>query len=306
MGHCARYGCGGPSGRSRPAGRPYGLQVMSDLAIRDVAEQTGLAAGTIRMWEQRYGFPTPQRTPAGYRLYSPEDVETLRRVVSLRSTGLSVSAALERARSAGTGPTDRPSIFGAVPHGGRTRRLQKRTLVALSRAIEDETLASAARPIVLGAFQRGRHYRGVAHRYERLAQVADLAAVYADFGDDHETVLAEGKPAEVGIRTQDPMGHEWAVVVDAPGFSVCLVAWEPPVVQAPGSDLDRVFETYWTLAPEAVRRATAAGASVARKTAPAVADRLDELLADRPLGADSSVAALETLTMRMVGYLEAA
>ena len=34
--------------------------------------------------------------------------------------------------------------------------------------------------------------------------------------------------------------------------------------------------------------------------------RLEELLADRPLGADASVGALETLTMRMVGYLEAA
>ena len=43
---------------------------MSGLPIRDVADQTGLAAGTIRMWEQRYGFPVPERTPAGYRLYS--------------------------------------------------------------------------------------------------------------------------------------------------------------------------------------------------------------------------------------------
>ncbi len=43
---------------------------MEDLAIKDVAEQTGIAAGTIRMWEQRYGFPAPQRTPSGYRRYS--------------------------------------------------------------------------------------------------------------------------------------------------------------------------------------------------------------------------------------------
>src|SRR4051794_25056744 len=104
---------------------------MRELAIREVAEQTGLAAGTIRMWEQRYGFPEPQRTPTGYRLYSPEDVETLRRVIALRKGGLSVPAALERARSAGAASTDRPSLFGAVPHGGRTQRLPKRTLVAL-------------------------------------------------------------------------------------------------------------------------------------------------------------------------------
>src|SRR3954463_8256872 len=211
---------------------------MRELAIREVAEQTGLAAGTIRMWEQRYGFPTPQRTPTGYRLYSPEDVDTLRRVMALRKSGLSVAAALQRARSVVTGPTDRPSIFGAVPHGGRARRLRKRTLVALSRAIEDEPLASAAGPIVLGAFQRARHYRGVEHRYRRLARAADVAVGFADFGADHAFEPQDGVPVELNISTDDPMGHEWTVVIDAPGFSVCLVAWEPPVPSAPERDRD--------------------------------------------------------------------
>ena len=45
---------------------------MADgLSIREVAEQTGLAPGTIRMWEQRYGFPSPRRTASGYRRYEP-------------------------------------------------------------------------------------------------------------------------------------------------------------------------------------------------------------------------------------------
>src|SRR3712207_9465751 len=65
-----------------------------------------LAAQTIRMWEQRYGYPAPSRTPSGYRVYSDADVETLRRVVAFRRRGLSVPAALDRARSWG-GPSDR-------------------------------------------------------------------------------------------------------------------------------------------------------------------------------------------------------
>src|SRR4051812_5446620 len=280
---------------------------MRELAIREVAEQTGLAAGTIRMWEQRYGFPTPQRTPTGYRLYSPEDVETLRRAPSPRKGGLSAPGGLERARSAGAGPTGRASIFGAAPHGGRVRRLRKRTLVALSRAIEDETLASAAGPIVLGAFQRERHYRGVEHRYRRLAKAADLTAVFADFGAGRPAAAQDaGDPVEVNIRADDPMGHEWAVVVDAPGFSVCLVAWEPPVAQPPEREHDRVFEAYWTLNPEIVRQAPPAGALVARDSEPAVAVGLERLLEQRPIGADANVDALEALAMRMVGYLELA
>src|SRR5690349_17468267 len=101
---------------------------MSGLPIRDVARRTGLAAGTIRMWEQRYGFPEPHRTASGYRLYSEEEVETLSHAVELRRNGMSVPAALESARA-----QRRPahaSIFGSVPHEGRSKRLRKRTLVA--------------------------------------------------------------------------------------------------------------------------------------------------------------------------------
>jgi MerR family transcriptional regulator, light-induced transcriptional regulator len=276
---------------------------MNGLAIREVAEQTGLAAGTIRMWEQRYGFPEPERTAAGYRLYSAEDVDTLRRVVTLRESGLSVSAALERARAASTTVTDRPSIFGAVASSGRTRVLRKRTLIALSRAIEDETLARAAGPVVLGAFQRERHFRAVAHRYQRLAAAADAAVVFADFAEPRQP--ADG-PAEVPIEPRSAIGHEWAVVIDAPAFSVCLCAWEPPVRTPPAHDFDREFETFWTLNPSSVRQAAIAGAAVAAVTAPTTAQRLQDVLASRPLAAEGATEALEALTARMIGYLETA
>src|SRR3712207_4913702 len=122
---------------------------MGDLAIREVAEATGIAAGTIRMWEQRYGFPDPQRTASGYRRYSDDDVEALRRVASFRRLGLSIPAAIERVRGAAE-VTDRPSIYAAVAaidEMARPQLLRKQTLVAISRAIEHETLAHAAAPV---------------------------------------------------------------------------------------------------------------------------------------------------------------
>ena len=91
---------------------------MKKLAIKDLAEQTGVAAGTIRMWEQRYGFPEPARTAAGYRVYTEQDVVALRRVVAYRSRGLSVPAALERARSL-EGATDRPVDLRRARRGRR-------------------------------------------------------------------------------------------------------------------------------------------------------------------------------------------
>src|SRR5690242_16183113 len=117
------------------------------------------------MWEQRHGFPTPERTAAGYRRYTPDDVETLRRVQAYRDRGLSVAAAIDRARETG-GPSDRPSLYAAVAageHGARPQVLRKATLEALSRAIEPETLALAAAP--------GRP-RGRGRRVRRLPRPA--------------------------------------------------------------------------------------------------------------------------------------
>jgi DICT domain-containing protein len=280
---------------------------VKGLAIKDVAEQTGLAAGTIRMWEQRYGFPEPARTASGYRVYSEEDVESLRRVLAYRETGLSVPAALERARAAADGPTDRPSIYGAIAPSekpGRPLVLSKRTLLAISRGIEDETLARAAAPVVVGSFQHDRHYRAVEHRYRRLANVADLCVAFADFP---AVAGGDGEPYELPITADDALGNEWAVIVDAPGYAACLLAWETPESQRDDHlpEGRRRFEALWTLDPQTVRRAALVGAALAVRSAPEVGERMQRLLDDRPLALESPAPALTALTNRIVSYMDA-
>jgi DICT domain-containing protein len=282
--------------------------MSTDLAIKDVAERTGIAAGTIRMWEQRYGFPAPERTPSGYRRYTEDDVEALRKVLALRHRGLSVPAAISRAQDTG-GPSDHPSIYAAVAAhdpGARARVLRKSTLVALSKAIEHEALALAAAPVVFGAFQQERFYRRVEKRYRRLAAHADAAAVFADFtgGVRHPP----GGPVEIPIAGDDALGNEWAVIIDAPGYAACLLAWEQPGVTEPGGPDDhaRRFESIWTIDAEATRRAAQVAARLAGRADPALGERLEELLADRPLALDEPAPALTALTNRMMAYMEAA
>src|SRR4051794_18253459 len=215
------------------------------LTIGDVADRTGIAAGTIRMWEQRYGVPTPTRTGGGYRAYTEGDVELLRRASAYRARGLSVGAALLRAQELG-GDSDRPSIFAAVasaPGAPATHVLRKSTLVAISRAIEDETLAQAAAPLCFGAFQRERFYRQVQHRYERIDANADATVVFADF----PASVPSRTPVELALGDADALGNEWAVVVDAPGYSACLLAWERADVAGGGPDAERRFECLWTI-----------------------------------------------------------
>jgi DICT domain-containing protein len=282
--------------------------MSTELAIKDVAERTGIAAGTIRMWEQRYGFPAPERTSSGYRRYTEDDVEALRKVLALRHRGLSVPAAISRAQDTG-GASDHPSIYAAVAAQDATARpqvLKKATLAALSRAIEHEALALAAAPIVFAAFQQERFYRHVEHRYRRLALHADAAAVFADFscGVRHP----DGAPAEIPIDGDDALGNEWAVIIDAPGYAACLVAWEQPDISEPGGpgDADRRFEAIWTIDPQATRRATQVAARLVGRVDAPFGERLEELLADRPLALEEPAPALTALTNRMIAYLGAA
>lgn len=276
---------------------------MTELAIKDVAERTGIAAGTIRMWEQRYGFPEPERTPSGYRRYSDGDVEAIRRVASYRRLGLSIPAAIDRVRVDEGTVLEQPSIFAAVSsidEMARPQLLRKPTLHAISRAIEHETLAHAAAPVVFAAFQEERHFRGVEHRYRRIARQADAATVFADF----DAVTREpGHAAKIPIDLDDAIGNEWAVIVDAPGYGACLLAWEHPRQDGVPDDR-RQFEAIWTVHPRAVRRAAEVAARLAAQADEAYGAELEELLRDRPLSTETPVPSLTGLTNRAIAYMD--
>ncbi|HPH29924.1 MAG TPA: MerR family transcriptional regulator [Pseudomonadota bacterium] len=61
---------------------------MSKYRIQTVAQMTGLSAALIRAWEARYGLIVPERTEAGYRLYSDDDVAVLRSALKLVQRGI--------------------------------------------------------------------------------------------------------------------------------------------------------------------------------------------------------------------------
>jgi len=68
--------------RNAPAEAGYSIRVVSRL--------TGLSPDTLRMWERRYGFPEPRRSPSGTRTYLPADVERLTLIVRATKLGYRV------------------------------------------------------------------------------------------------------------------------------------------------------------------------------------------------------------------------
>lgn len=60
---------------------------MPIWSIAAVERDTGLSKETLRMWERRYGFPTPHRESTGERAYPHEQLERLRAIKRLLDAG---------------------------------------------------------------------------------------------------------------------------------------------------------------------------------------------------------------------------
>jgi methylmalonyl-CoA mutase cobalamin-binding subunit len=77
------------------------------LSIADVERDTGLSKDTLRVWERRYGFPTPRRDALGERLYPAAQVERLRVIKRLLDAGHRpgrvVALPLDQLRALGAG-----------------------------------------------------------------------------------------------------------------------------------------------------------------------------------------------------------
>lgn len=96
------------------------MNVTTGLPIASVERETGLSKDTLRVWERRYGFPTPERDVNGERLYAPAQVRRLAQIKRLMDLGhrpgklmtLDESAllALDETRSATRTTADDPQL----------------------------------------------------------------------------------------------------------------------------------------------------------------------------------------------------
>jgi MerR family transcriptional regulator, light-induced transcriptional regulator len=82
------------------------------MRIGELSRRTGVSPEVLRAWEQRYGLLRPARSEGGFRLYSSDDEQRVRRTTALIADGLS---AAEAARLAGSpqpadSGTERPLV----------------------------------------------------------------------------------------------------------------------------------------------------------------------------------------------------
>ena len=97
--------------------------------------------------ERRYGLFTPERTAGGYRLYSEDDVQRVRRMRELLGTGLS---AAEAARQAGSEPPALAEVAPAAAAAAELHRALEQLDDAAAHAAFDRLLADYSTRAVLG------------------------------------------------------------------------------------------------------------------------------------------------------------
>lgn len=271
-----------------------------ELTIAHVVERTGVPAATLRSWESRYGFPEPTRLPGGHRRYAEKDVAAVLEVLRHRDAGLVLEAAVRRAT---THSRQSRSIYAEVRRGFPDlvpQVLSTRSLLALSRAIEDECCALAEQPLLFGSFQRG--YRGGSRaRWTELARTARCAVVFADMAGP-APILA-GQPIEVPLPAEAPLNREWIVVCDAPALPACLLAVERPG-QEEVPNAERRFESLWTVDPQVVRHASRLAMELADEYRPGWHGADLVVAGEEPLPASRDLRRASDLLNRTMSYLD--
>lgn len=273
------------------------------LAIGDLARRTGVPTTTLRSWESRYGFPRAVRpADGGHRRYAESEVQAVLDVLERRRGGLSLGAAVQRVVEA---PPQSGSVFAELRlrHPGLVpQALTRTTLVAMSRAIEDECCARAAEPLLFGGFQRTSFLAGSYRRWAELARTARRTVVFADFPDP--APIQPGVPIEVALPREAQLNREWLVICDSVDLPAVLVAVERPGHDA-ASPADRVFEAVWSADPLVVRHASRIAAALADRYRPDWRQGAHVLPDQDPEPGSPDLQRVSLLFDRMLGYLDA-
>jgi MerR family transcriptional regulator, light-induced transcriptional regulator len=109
------------------------------LRIGELSRRVGVSPELLRAWEVRYGLLEPTRSPGGFRLYSNEDEERIRRMRAYQDQGLSAAQAARLALEPTGG---RPAASSAVPDASSFADALERLDEPAAQEAFDRALAS--------------------------------------------------------------------------------------------------------------------------------------------------------------------
>jgi DNA-binding transcriptional MerR regulator len=112
------------------------------LRIGEFARRAGVSTEVLRAWERRYGLLRPPRSAAGYRLYTPDDLQRVSRMRRGIDSGLSAAEAARIALSSDGAELDGDGGAAFDPGIARLMRAVSEFDEARVQEILDESLAA--------------------------------------------------------------------------------------------------------------------------------------------------------------------
>ena len=204
---------------ARRVERPSDVLNVSSYRSRTSPSAPGIAAGTIRMWEQRYGFPAPERTRVGL----PPLPRRRRRGAAPRRRPTAIAACRSPPRSSAPARrarrSDHPSIYAAVAaidRGARARRCCASARSSRSAARSSTRRSPTPRRRCSSRPSSAR--RSTARSSRATGGWPRTPTTPSSSPTSPRCAAPPGGPTEIPIDRDDALGNEWAVVVDAPGL----------------------------------------------------------------------------------------
>jgi len=120
------------------------MDPRGQFRIGQVSRLSGVPPETLRSWEARYQAVRPARTPGGFRLYSPDDVERLKLIRALTDLGnpvgtianLDAKSLRDRLAGVGSGLSD-DQVAAIAIDGGLPESVRR-----VANALQDLRLAA--------------------------------------------------------------------------------------------------------------------------------------------------------------------
>lgn len=148
---------------------------MSFIRTNAAAAMLGVSPNTLRSWEQRFGYPCPQRTEGGHRQFDLVEIQALRQAFEETQN---ISTAISLARERGEGPSSPARLRSALNEFDEQSvdRLLEESLAlrSVERTIET-VLLPAVEALAAGSpeyFFAWRHASGWLAAAMRVAPVA--------------------------------------------------------------------------------------------------------------------------------------
>ncbi len=166
---------------------------MTTLTVGALASASGVTVRTLHHYDEIGLLPASGRTDAGYRTYSPADVDRLRAILTYRELGLGLDEIASLLAEEGRGPDAlRSARRRTKRHIARLRAIER----ALEVAIEAETKGIIMTPeeklSVFGDFDPAEHEAEARERWGDTDAYAESSRRTSTYGaEDWQAINAE-------------------------------------------------------------------------------------------------------------------